>query len=426
MQTLASSNSERAFIGAILNGDTHATEHGLRLSDFSDDLCRAAFSACLQLEAQGKQADLVTLFDTFPDIDSSMLITLTQEAAIGGSLADQHAANIRSAGQRRKLSELFLRAAQATQDTSQPLEDTVSKVRAYLDLTAAQTNSDDLTMGTDALVAFALWLEAPSTDKGISTGLSRLDMKLNGGFKGGKLYVIGARTGVGKSALMSFMATHAIKNGKRVLYVSLEMDDVENISRMVASISGTSLGLINNREMLSDGDIVAITDAYALLPGDNFRFSTRARTPEAVRRAALKMRAQPGLDMIVVDYLQIMQPDGRTSSRVEALGQITGALKLLAMELNVPVLTAAQINRASVNNGGAPRLSDLRESGSIEQDADVVILLHRPGGQEQESKKRLELAVAKNRQGSTGVSSLIFDGALMRFTQVDERYMEVS
>lgn len=100
MQTLASSNSERAFIGAILNGDTRATEHGLKLSDFSDDLCRSAFSACLQLEAQGKQADLVTLFDTFPDIDSSMLITLTQEAAIGGSLADQHAANIRNAGQR--------------------------------------------------------------------------------------------------------------------------------------------------------------------------------------------------------------------------------------------------------------------------------------------------------------------------------------
>jgi len=74
----------------------------------------------------------------------------------------------------------------------------------------------------------------------------------------------------------------------------------------------------------------------------------------------------------------------------------------------------------------APRLSDLRESGTIEQDADVVILLHRPDGQEQESRKRLELAVAKNRQGSTGVSRLVFDGTLMRFTQVDDRYMEVS
>lgn len=415
------SASERAFIGSVINGDVRATGHGLKPSDFADEFCKAAFSACLQLEAQGKQPDLVTMFDTFPDIDSVALITLTQEAAPVGALAEQHAANIRSASQRRKIAELFLKAAQAAQDASQPLEDTIFKARAYLDRTTAQTATDDIITGTDAMVDFHLWLDNNGEDTAISTGLSGLDMKLNGGLKGGRFYVIGARTGVGKSALMCSMATHAIRKGARVLYVSLEMCARENIARMIAAVSGVSLGRINNRETLSNGDFAALSESYALLPGENFRFSTRARTPEAVRRAALQMRAQVGLDMIVVDYLQILQPDGKTSSRVEALGQITGALKLLAMELGVPVLSAAQINRAGVQGGSAPRLSDLRESGSIEQDADVVILLHRPDGEEKETKKRIEIALAKNRQGSTGSSNLIFDGALMRFYPLEER-----
>ena len=413
--------SERAFVGSVINCDARATGHSLKSTDFTDAFCREVFSACLQLEAQGKQADLVTLFDTFPGIDSDALLTLTQEAAVAGALADQHAANIRSAGRRRKVGELFIKAAQAAQDAAQPLEDTIFKARAYLDNVAAQTASDDVVMGTDALVDFHLWLDHAEPDTAISTGLSRLDAKLNGGLKGGRFYVIGARTGVGKSALMCSMATHAIRKGARVLYISLEMGARENIARMVAAVSGVSLGRINNREMLSAGDYQALSESYALLPGDNFRFSTRARTPEAIRRAALQMRAQTGLDLIVVDYLQILQPDGRTSSRVEALGQITGALKLLAMELDVPILSAAQINRAGAQGGGAPRLSDLRESGSIEQDADVVLLLHRPDGQEQESRKRVEIALAKNRQGGTGSSNLIFDGALMRFYQMDDR-----
>lgn len=412
--------SERAFVGAVVNGDARATDHNLKTADFTDDFCRAAFSACLQLEAQGKQADIVTMFDSFPAIDSTALISLTQEAATVGSLANQHAANIRGAAQRRRVIELFLKAAQAAQDAAQPLEDTIFKVRGYLDKTAAQTTSSDFTTGTDALVDFACWIDNQEPEAAISTGLSKIDGCLSGGLKGGRLYVIGARTSVGKSALMCSMATHAIKKGARVLYVSLEMGARENIARMVADVSGVSLGRINNRDTLSNGDLAAIAESYAMLPGDNFRFSTKARTPEAVRRAALQMRAQVGLDLIVVDYLQIMQPDGKSSSRVEALGQITGALKLLAMELDVPVLSAAQINRAGVQ-GGAPRLSDLRESGSIEQDADVVILLHRQDDQEQETKKRLDIVVAKNRQGGTGCSKLIFDGALMRFYQVDDR-----
>lgn len=424
MQTLASSNSERAFIGAILNGDTRATEHGLHLSDFSDDFCRATFSACLQLEAQGMQADLVTMFDTFPGIDSDALITITQEAAVGGSLADQYAANIRSAGQRRKLSELFLKAAQAAQDTSQPLEDTIAKTRAYLDKAAEQTSSDDSIDGEDAIVDFLLWIDDDTPESAIPTGISCLDSKLGGGLKGGRFYVIGARPSVGKSALMTTWATNAIKNGFRALYISLEMGPRENIGRMAAAVSGVSMTRIGTKALLSNEDKGQIVESFHLLPGSRFKFSTKARTPDTVRRAALKMQANGGLDIIFVDYIQLLQPDQRVNSRVEGVGEITRALKLLAMELNIPIVAAAQLNRVAANTGNPPRLSDLRESGSIEQDADCVILLHRPDDQLSQPIKKVELCVAKHRQGSCGKTELMFDGALMRFVPIDDRYKE--
>ena len=408
--------SQRAFIGAVLNGDTRAGDHALSTEDFTDDLCRRTFAACVQLEAQGKQADIVTLFDAYPDIDSGELVTISAQA-LHGFMAEQYAANIRAAAQRKRLADLLVRSAQDAQDGAKPLEDTLAALRAQLDGAAAKSPASGLVSGTDALVNFALWLDGGEQDTAISTGLSRLDAKMNGGLRGGGLYVIGARTGVGKTALMLSMAISAIQAGKRVLFISLEMPEREDVSRMIASVSGVSLERIYNPKKLTDKDHIDIAEAYALLPGEYFQMCMTARTPQAVRRAALAMRAQGGLDLIVVDYIQIMQPDGKTNSRVETIGQITGALKMLAMELNVPVLTGSQVNRAGVQGGNEPRLSDLRESGSIEQDADVVLLLHRPDGQEREVRKRMQVLIAKNRQGSTGVCGMVFDGAVMRFYQ---------
>ena len=414
--------SERAFVGAVINGDAHAADYGLCAADFADEYCHAVFAACLQLEAQGKIPDLVTLCDVMPDADAAALIELTQEASCAASLVSQHADNIRQSSQRRVFAEACLEAVKSAQDASVSLEDTQNKLRAVIDQSGAQGVETGFTSGTDAIIDFAMWLESEEQEDAISTGIPCVDAQLCGGLKAGRFYVIGARTSVGKSALMCAMAAQAIKDGRKVLYISLEMGARENTARMVAAVSGVSLVRINDHKTLTSGDYNALADAYALLPGENFRFSSTARTPSAIRRAALKMRAQTGLDLIVLDYIQIAQPDGKVPSRVEAVGQITGELKALAMELDIPVLSAAQINRAGVQGGSAPRLSDLRESGSIEQDADCVMLMHRPDGQEREMYKRIELCIAKNRQGACGLCELVFDGAHMRFTQLERRY----
>ena len=404
MAGISTSASERAFLGAVLNGEIKANDHGLKADDFGDSFLREVFTACVQLELQGKTADLVTVSD-ITDLDAIMLVDLATETAPDGSLAQQHADNIRSMAQRRRLTEALVRAAQAAQGASTPMDEILAQLRAFIDQMGEQGAASDTVGGLDAMVEFALWLDNKKIDAAIPTNLPNLNVKLGGGLKGGRFYVIGARPGVGKSALMGNMAVHAIRNGHKVLYISLEMEVRENVTRMIASVSGVSIGKMEGK-LLEDKEKYAIADSYALMPGDNFRFSTMARTPEAVRKAALTMRAKEGLDIIFVDYLQLLRADGKASNRVEAVGEISRSLKLLAMELGIPVVTAAQLNRSPANAGTEPKLSDLRESGSIEQDADVVMLLHAK-----------EKGVAKNRQGTCGKTSLTFDGSTMRFRQ---------
>lgn len=404
--------SEHAFLGAVLNGDAKASDHGLKAKDFGDSFLRDVFSACVQLELQGKTADLVTVCDC-TELDAVALVDLATEHVPDGALAGQHASNIRSLAQRRRIAEACIKASQAALNGSTPLEETAAKLRAYLDKVSAQGDSDGTVAGIDAMVEFNQWLETKELEAAIPTGLPRLDIQLGGGLKGGRFYVIGARPGVGKSALMGNMAVHAIRSGYRALYVSLEMDAREIVTRMISSVSGVSIGKMDAK-MLDDDDYAAVIESYALMPGERFRFSMMARTPDAVRRAALRMRAREGLDLIFVDYLQLLHASGK-SSRVEEVGEISRSLKLLAMELGIPVVTAAQLNRVSANTGAAPKLSDLRESGSIEQDADVVMLLH--AKDESFGVRHVDLKVAKNRQGTCGKTSLIFDGSTMRFRQ---------
>ena len=413
MAGTSTSASERAFVGAVLNGDARASDHELRAEDFGDSFLREVFTACVQIELQGKTADLVTVSDNSV-LDAVMLVDLATETRLDGALAKQHAENIRSMAQRRRLTETLVRAAQASQDASQPLVDVIARLRAHIDRIGALSTSGDTVSGLDAMVEFNMWLEQKAPEAAIPTSLSRLDLKLGGGLKGGRFYVIGARPGVGKSALMGNMAVHAVRAGYKALYVSLEMDAREIVTRMISSVSGVTIGKMESK-LLSDDEYLAIAESYAIMPGERFRFSTMARTPDAVRRAALKMRAREGVDIVFVDYLQLLHADGKTSGRVEAVGEISRSLKLLAMELGIPVVTAAQLNRVSANTGAEPKLSDLRESGSIEQDADVVILLHAKG--ENFGVRQVEMSVAKNRQGTCGATSLIFDGSTMRFRQ---------
>ncbi len=412
--------SERAYIGSVLMGYARASDSGLHSSDFTDSLCQRVFVSCKALEAQGKTAELTTICD----MDDALgdLIELTSEAASERHIISQYAENIRTAAARREVHSIAVSAAQMAQDSDVTLDETISLTRAALDAVGANNATDDTISGTDALVEFHEWLyEEPVPP--IPTGIASIDKRLGGGISGGKLVVIGARPAVGKSALLSAVALQALRQGRKVLYVSLEMSPREIVSRMVSATAHVSAAKMEAHE-LTEEEQLRVTEAYGDMNGDRLFISTAAVTPAQVRKAALKVQSKHGLDIVCVDYLQLMHAEvGKNKGRTEEVGEISRALKLLAMELGVPVLAAAQVNRASTQGEDrAPRLSELRESGSIEQDADVVILLHKPqGGELIGGACKMQLIIAKNRQGSCGGANMTFFGDYMRFAEVDSR-----
>lgn len=411
--TAATANSERVFVGAILNGDARALDSGLKAADFTDGFCGRVFSAALTLEERGQICDLVTLSDIAPDVDASAAVELTVEALGHGALAGQYALTIKTAAQRRAVAAECLNLARDAQDADKPLSELLDTARARLDALAGDLPSGGTVSGTDALCGFYERLIGGEVQPVVTSGFPRLDRALC--IAGGKLIVIGARPSVGKSALLLHLAMNALDAGRRVLLVSLEMGVDEVIGRMAARQSGVPVQAISTHS-LSETQLGRVVEGFSLLPGDRFSVCTTARTAQDVRREALRMRAVSGLDLIVVDYLQLLDAGRKTSNRTEAVGVVTRALKSLAMELKIPILTASQLNRASERND-APRLSDLRESGSIEQDADAVLLLH--AANEKENPER-DLTLAKNRQGRCGGFKLLFSGERMLFSTIED------
>jgi replicative DNA helicase len=243
----------------------------------------------------------------------------------------------------------------------------------------------------------------------IGTGFTDLDGFLTG-FYESQLVVIGARPSVGKSALALNIARRAAEKHGAVLYYSLEMPSRELVWRMVAIESNIDLsrlraGILSEKE--KDAAMIAVKKLAAVIPqllinDSSFSISEIVRS---ARRAS--EHTKPAL--IVVDYLQLIS-GGKGERRYEQIGNISRSLKLLAMQLRVPVIALSQLNRASEQHA-APRLSDLRESGDIEQDSDVVLLLHR----DDEHGEEHSIIIAKNRNGRTGNVGLLFRKSVMRF-----------
>ncbi|MBQ0101949.1 MAG: replicative DNA helicase, partial [Firmicutes bacterium] len=248
--------------------------------------------------------------------------------------------------------------------------------------------------------------EDPQSVQGQKTGYSQLDRVLVG-LAAGNVVIVGARPGMGKTSFAMNMATNIARrsNGKAVCVFSLEMSTQEIVSRMLSSEALVDSMAIRSGN-LSEDDYYKLAQASSMLAETNILIDDTAGITVAGMRAKLrKVRDQIGL--IVVDYLQLMQADGKNDNRVQAVGEISRGLKLLAKDLKVPIICCAQLSRGTENRESKrPMLSDLRESGSIEMDADVVIFLYREDyygeNKDPSAQSTAKIIVAKNRHGSTG------------------------
>ncbi len=249
---------------------------------------------------------------------------------------------------------------------------------------------------------------------GIPTGFIDLD-RLLGGLQGSDLIIVGARPAVGKTSFLTSLALQvAQKEKKHVAVFSLEMSTEQLSLRLTAQESGINSQRLRSGQ-LEDGEWETFTQTIETLGELAMSFDdSPALTPSQLRSKCRKLRLHHHLDMVVVDYLQLMASDSRFENRVQEVGYISRQLKILARELDVPILAAAQLSRAvELRSDKRPVLSDLRESGNLEMDADIVLFLHRL--EDPDEKGLTDVIVAKHRQGPTGVAKLLFQESTARF-----------
>lgn len=312
--------------------------------------------------------------------------------------------------------------------TSQPgdVEELVNQAQAEVYNVNHKRQSEDYVAIGQLLDAVNLEIEvAQSRDAsqmtGIPTGFTELD-ELTGGLQAGQMVIVAARPAMGKSTLaLDFCRSASVRHGKTSCYFSLEMGRMEIMMRLLAAEAAVELTKLRGGMSMSDQDWLDLAQAYN--PVDSARLfiddSPNLTMPE-IRSKCIRMKDQEDLGMVVVDYLQLMSSGKRVESRQQEVSEFSRQLKLLAKELEVPVIAVAQLNRGpEQREGKKPQMSDLRESGSLEQDADIIMLLHRPSYYDPEQRPgEADIIVAKHRNGETRTIPVAFQGHLARFANM--------
>ena len=259
--------------------------------------------------------------------------------------------------------------------------------------------------------------------RGVPTGFRDLDNKLSG-LQKSDLIILAARPSMGKTSLALDIARNAAcLHGKKVGIFSLEMSSQQLVDRLLASESRVDSWHLRTGKIKQDEDFTRLRDALdRLASAPIFIDDEASNNISKMKAVARKLRAEHGLDLIIVDYLQLMIPRKENDSLVQQVTEISRSLKGMARELEVPVLALSQLNRNVEARGGKPRLSDLRDSGSIEQDADVVMFIHREDKMNDNSDKKniADIIIAKHRNGPTGEIQLFFDEARVSFHTLEK------
>ncbi|MBK9008526.1 MAG: replicative DNA helicase [Anaerolineae bacterium] len=264
----------------------------------------------------------------------------------------------------------------------------------------------------------------PDKIVGVPTGFIDLDKMLTG-LQPSDLLIIAGRPGQGKTGFLLSIAKNAgLTHKKHVAIFSLEMSNEQVVQRLIAQETGIDSQRLRTGK-LQENEWPLFTHSIEVF-GDTHIYldDTPAITPLQLRTKCRRLHLEFGLDLIIIDYLQLMGGDTRTDNRVQEVSYISRNLKVLARELNVPVLAAAQLSRAvEQRSDKRPVLSDLRESGSLEQDADIVMFIYRPDQYEKDTVKQnvAEIIVAKHRNGPVGSVELVFRGALAKFENAATR-----
>ena len=389
------------------------------------------FDAIVSLYGKGEPTDIITVTDELTKQGNLVraggadyLHTLTAIVPTAASSA-YYATIVRDKAILRRLVEVGTRIAQMGYANEGEIEDVVNQAQADVYAVASAGMGEEFSTLGDSLQAAIDEIEAASNRGGemvgVPTGFTELD-DLTHGLHPGQLIIVAARPAVGKSTLcVDFVRNAAIRYNKPAILFSLEMNRAEIAMRMLSA--ETSIPMNSMRKgTVETSDWTKIVGVRAQLNGAPLYIDDSPNlTLVEIRAKCRRLVKQYGLQLIVIDYLQLLTSGKKVESRQQEVSEFSRALKLLAKELKVPVIAISQLNRKSEETKDKkPEISQLRESGSLEQDADVVILLHREGLGEKDHPRagEADLILAKQRNGPTGTVTVAFQGQYSRFANL--------
>lgn len=431
--------AEKSLLGAILIADKILPEilTIIRPKDFYEERHQIIFEAMMSLYDQHRPVDLLTLTSELKstkklkEIGGAPYLTELSNFVPAASHAKAYAEIIEKASTRRRLIKAGTEIANKAFEDDADVQSLIGSAEKELfEVSDKIVKSDYVAM--DELLADAFdRIEELQKNKGalrgLKTGFRDLDKK-TAGFQKGDLIIIGARPAMGKTTFAQNLTYNiASMNKKGVLFFSMEMAANEIVDRMISDVSGVDnwkmrTGNLSEEEFQKIGEALGEMDELPIYIDD-----TSSMTIMDLRNKARRAMHDHDIGIVIVDYLQLIQGSDRyRGNRVQEVTEISRGLKILARELEIPVVALAQLSR-SVTGRDDPRpvLSDLRESGSIEQDADLVMFLHRPDYYRQnddnyEETHITELLVAKHRHGAVGKIELYFHPELLRFMSLDK------
>lgn len=407
----------------------------LRPEDFFDDSNRRLFEAMRHMHDAGRKIDPMLLVEelkqagVFEQMGGLAYLTRVSEAEGTAAHATYYAQIVRNKATFRSLinasTDILHDAYQESADSREMLSKAEQRIFSILD----NRGSSSIAVIKDVLLSAMDRIDARMRGEhdsgGVASGFRDLD-EMTGGMHGSELLILAARPSMGKTAFAMNIAEHvATKVKAPTLFVSLEMSAIELADRLLCSAAGVNGHRLRNGTISRDDLARLVETSGRISESPLFVDDSPSRTMTEIAAAARRIHRREGsLGLIVIDYLQLIEPDSSSDPRQEQVARIARRLKGLAREMNVPVLCLAQLNRQTeASKDNRPRLSHLRESGAIEQDADVVMFVHREeyylSGEEQEqSAGKAQIIIAKQRNGPVGDVDLLWQKDFTRFVDI--------
>ena len=433
--------AERAVLGAILlNKDAFDTVSSIvKAEDFYSDNHRVIYEALVSIVGKNQRADYVLLSEELKKsqkleaVGGILYLTNLTTDIVDTYNVEDHAKIVRDKAHLRKLIHVANAVESMAYREEEDTEDIVNRAeQMVLDVSGTTKGESSFSVMRDVVYETIDRINELQRHKGILTGVSTgfkdLD-NLTSGLQKSDLILVAARPSMGKTAFTLNIAQNvAMKSKKNVAFFSLEMSKTQLVARVLAAVAGINSGRIRNGQLSQEDWGKAINALNDLADAPLYIDDTSGLTPQLMKKKLRRLIQEHGeLGLVVVDYIQLMENGGKkmADNRQQEVSAISRQLKIMAREFNVPLIALSQLSRGVESRADkTPMLSDLRESGSLEQDADIVAFLNRENYQDTEDTSdgvETQVIIRKHRNGELGIVKLWFEGAYTRFRDLAYR-----